>query len=45
MNISGFIYMVLKSRDNVFKMSKKLPVVLYNTYTGTGTCIMFILKS
>ena len=34
--ISDFIYLVLKSRDYVFKMSifKKLSIVLYRVYTG-----------
>jgi len=43
-NISGFIYMVLKSRDCVFKMSvfKKLSIVLYSVH---WYMYMFILKS
>ena len=42
-NISGFIYMALKSRDYVFKMSvfKKLSIVLYSVHWYMYT---FILK-
>jgi len=43
-NISGFMYIVLKSRDYVFKMSvfKKLSIVLYSVHWYMYT---FILKS
>ena len=43
-NISGFIYVVLKSRDCVFKMSifKKLSIVMYSVH---WYMYIFILKS
>ena len=43
-NSSGFIYMVLKSRDYVFKVSvfKKLSIILYGVH---WYMFMFILKS
>jgi len=42
-NISRFIYMVLKSRDYVFKMSifKKLSILLYSVH---WYMYMFILR-
>jgi len=41
-NISGFIYMVLKSMDYVFKMSvfKKLSIVLYSVHWYMYTFIL-----
>jgi len=44
-NISDFIYMVLKSRDYVFKMSifKKLSIALYGVHWSLVH--VFVLKS